>query len=393
MTLTRLTSRGRRGAAAVVSLSLAAAGLAASAPGAGAVSTSIAYSCTSTSLGGFTLPVVLDTTAPARMAVGQSTQLIVTASATLPADKAQQASATGATQFDGSWVAQATFGTAAASVTQNIPRTQLNSQVVATAAPFTAASGAIGYVAPTTTGVVEVSAGDLNGTLKFYDPGNVAKQTEAITCTLPPGKAPVIDTIAVVASTTTTLTLDRTTSEFGQDVTATAKVTASSGTPDGDVAFAVDGLATKAKVDKDGIATLVLPDAAAGVHGVTATFVPRDLNAALGSSAPASTWTVNRARTRIKVPVTGKTTSVATRVGVKAKGVFDTVPTGKVRIRLTRIGKPGKWAKVRTLDDTGAAKAGFGRLAKGRYQVVVVYRGDTNHLGLRKTRKFRVTRG
>jgi hypothetical protein len=186
--------------------------------------------------------------------------------------------------------------------------------------------------------------------------------------------------------------LDKIISEFGQDVTATATVTASAGTPDGDVAFAVDGLATKAKVGKDGIATLVLPYAATGVHTVTATFVPRDPNAALGSSAPASTWSVNRARTRIKLPVTGRTTTVATRVGVKAKGVYDTVPTGKVRIRLKRIGKPGKWAKVRTLDDTGAATAGFGKLAKGRYRVVVVYPGDANHLGLTKTRKFRVTR-
>ena len=94
----------------------------------------------------------------------------------------------------------------------------------------------------------------------------------------------------------------------------------------------------------------------------------------------------------MRIPVTGRTTTVVTRVGVKAKGVFDTVPTGKVRIKVKRIGKPGKWVRVRTLDD-GSARAGFGRLKKGRYRVVVVYRGDANHRYLKKTKQFRVTRG
>ena len=93
------------------------------------------------------------------------------------------------------------------------------------------------------------------------------------------------------------------------------------------------------------------------------------------------------------IPVTGLTTKMVTRVGVKAKGVFDTVPTGKVRITVKRIGKPGKWVKSRTLD---ASRRRTGRLRPaedGRYQVVVVYRGDANHLGLKKTKPFRVTRG
>jgi hypothetical protein len=276
-----------------------------------------------------------------------------------------------------------------ATIDQNAPRVAL----VPTPVTLRASSAAFTYVAPATPGAVEISAGDLVTGSLVFDNGSASVHTAHISCTVPPGKAPVIDTIAVVASTTTALTLDRTTSEYGQDVTATAKVTASSGTPDGDVAFAVDGLATKAKVGKDGIATLVLPDAGAGVHGVTATFVPRDPNAFIGSPSPGQAWTVTRARTRMRVPVTGRTTKVVTRVGVRAKGVFDTVPTGKVRIRLKRIGKAGKWAKVRTLDATGAAKAGFGRLPKGRYQATVVYRGDDNHRYLKKSRKFRVTRG
>ena len=395
MSAYRVSTRGRRGAAAIVSVSLLAAGLAATATGASAVSGSIVYACTSPDLGGFTLPVVLDTNAPARMVVGQSSQVTMTASAVLPGPEAKEAVTTwAATEFDGTWVVKATFGTAAADITQTIaPRAQLGPQAVETAVPFTAASTPFAYVAPTTPGPVEVTAGDLAGTLQFYDAAHASTGSSAVACIAPPGKAPVIDTINVVASSTTTLALDRTASEYGQDVTATAKVTTSSGTPDGDVAFSVDGLATKAKVGKDGVATLVLPDAGPGSHLVTATFVPRDATAYDGSASAAQSWTVTKARTRMRIPVTGLTTSVVTRVGVKAKGVYDTVPTGKVRIKVKRIGKRGKWVKVRTLDDTGSARAGFGRLKKGRYQVVVVYRGDANHRYLKKARTFRVTRG
>lgn len=389
MTASRTSAHVRRSAAVGLSATLAAVGLAATAPGAGAVSPSIAYVCTSPDLGSFTLPVVLDTNAPARMVVGQSSQVTMTASAVLPGPEAKEAVTTwGATEFDGTWVVKASLGTAAADVTQTIaPRAQLGSQTVETAVPFTAASTAFPYVAPTTPGPVEVTAGDLAGSLQLYPTGSTA-----IACTLPNGKAPVIDTINVVASSTTTLALDRTASEYGQDVTATAKVTTSSGIPDGDVAFSVDGLATKARVGKDGVATLVLPDAGAGSHNVSATFVPRDATAYDASTSVAQAWTVSQARTRIRIPVTGRTTQVVTRVGVRAKGVYDTVPTGKVRITVKRIGKRGKWVKVRTLDASGFARAGFGRLKKGRYQAVVVYRGDANHRYLRKAKQFRVTR-
>ena len=397
MSASLVRTRVRRSAAAGLSATLAAVGLAATAPAAESATTSIPYSCTSADLGSspFTLPVVIDSNAPARMAVGQSAQVTVTSSAVLPGDRAKFAydPPLSARSLDGSWTLKATFGTAPADVPQTIPRTSLGDQTVATPVPFTASSPAFVYTAPTTPGAVEITAGNISGTWQFYDGAGVAVGApSAITCTPPNGKPPVIDTIAVVASSTTVLTLDRTASEYGQDVTATAKVTTSSGSPDGDVAFSVDGLATKARVDKDGVATLALPDAPAGSHTVTATFVPRDATSYDGSTSAAQTLTVAKARTRMRVPVTGKTTTVVTRVGVKAKGVFDTVPTGKVRIKVKRIGKRGKWVRVRTLD-AGSASAGFGRLKKGRYQVVVVYRGDANHRYLKKAKQFRVTRG
>lgn len=394
MSATRVSTRGR-GAVALLSLSLTAVGLTSGVPGAGAASPAIDYACTVEGLTGpFPLPVVLDTDAPGRMAVGQAAQVTMTASAVLKAPQAQEAStAFGATQFDGSWVVNATFGAAAANPTQTLARTQLTDQTIAHDVPFAASSAAFSFVAPSTPGSIDVTAGNLTGTLAFYDGSGAPKGSKTISCTAPPGKPAVIDTINVVATSTTTLTLDKTASQYGQDVTATAKVTTSSGAPDGDVAFSVDGVATKARVGKDGIATLVLPDAGAGSHSVTATFVPRETAAYDGSASPAQTWTVSKVPTRMRIPVTGRTTKVVTRVGVRAKGVFDTVPTGKVRIKVTRIGKAWKKVKVRTLDATGAARAGFGRLRKGRYQVTVVYRGDANHRYLKKMKKFRVTRG
>lgn len=204
--------------------------------------------------------------------------------------------------------------------------------------------------------------------------------------------APAIATISVVAPSTTTMSLDRTTSEYGQAVTATAQVLVASGTADGDVAFSVDGLATKARVDEDGVATLLLPDAGPGAHAVAATFVPRDATSYDASASAGQSWTVTRARTRIRIPVTGRTTTLVTRVGVRTKGVFGTVPTGKVRITVKRLNTRGTWVGTRTLDDTGAARAGFGRLSKGRYRAVVTYRGDAHHLSLKKSKGFRVKR-
>lgn len=375
---------------AVLSASLVAVGLAAGAPGAGAVSTSIGYAC-NPGADAFTLPVVLDTDAPTRMVVGRSTQLVVSAAATLPGSRAQAAWNAGARTLSGTWTLQGGFGSSTA-LDQTIPSVPLPDESGAPAdAPFSAASAPVTFTAPSTPGVVELTAGDLAGALQLAPSGGPL----ALTCTAPKvtGKAPVIDTITVVASSTTTLTLDRSTSEYGQDVTAMARVTTSSGTPDGDVAFSVDGVATKARVGKDGVATLVLPDARSGAHGVTATFVPRDTTTYDGSASAAQAWTVTPARTRIRIPVTGLTTKVVTRVGVRAKGVFGSVPTGKVRIKVVRVGRAGTRVRVRTLDATGAAKAGYGRLAKGRYRATVVYRGDADHLALTKSRTFRVTRG
>lgn len=185
------------------------------------------------------------------------------------------------------------------------------------------------------------------------------------------------------------MTLSTTSSEYGEVVMATARVSSSTGAPQGAVAFSVDGLATQAGLDAAGVASLTLLPARTGSHHVTATFVPADATQSTGSTSPAQTWTVVRARTTMGVPISGKRRGRATRVGVEVDGAFDTVPTGKVRIRVTRIGKPGAWVKGSRLD-SGRAAVTFGRLTVGRYRVVVDYLGDADHLTRHKVKKIRV---
>ena len=84
MTTTSVRARSRRTAAAVSSGAVALVALAAVVPTAEAVSAEIAYDCTSPGIAPFTMAVVLDASAPLRMTTGQSTQLNVTAKATLP---------------------------------------------------------------------------------------------------------------------------------------------------------------------------------------------------------------------------------------------------------------------------------------------------------------------
>src|SRR5688500_4511643 len=120
MSASRVRTPVCRSAAVGLSAALAAVGLAATAPAAESASTSIAYSCASVDLGPFTLPVVLDTNAPARMTVGQSAPVTLTASAVLPGAVAKAAASQPATAFDGAWTVGAMFGTSDAAFPQTI---------------------------------------------------------------------------------------------------------------------------------------------------------------------------------------------------------------------------------------------------------------------------------
>ncbi|HEV2796463.1 MAG TPA: Ig-like domain-containing protein, partial [Nocardioides sp.] len=334
----------------------------------------------------FTMGVVFDTTAPLRMTTGQSTQLNVTVKATLAKSAADAIAGVPVTHVAATLEPTITFGTAATVVAQPVIRTSLRE------APPTLLSGASApftYTAPATSGTQEVTAGAIKGNFTF-DNNNGTPVPKEFSCTAPNGKAPLIDTIAVSGFTTTSLTLARSTSDYGQAVGVSATVSSTAGIPSGEVAFTVGGVVTRVKVDKDGVAAAVLPDSAVGTHTVLATFVPSDVAAFVGSTSVTKLLTVSKAETKARTPVTGRTTKTATHVGVKVRGVFDTVPTGKVLITIKRLGKPGKWVKTRTLSDAGTARFRLRLLAAGRYRVIVKYRGDVNHLAEKKVKVFRV---
>ena len=116
MTSTSVRSGSRRAAAALSAGSLALLALAVVPPPAGAASPEISYSCPATDgVSPFVLPVVLDTSLPQRMTTGQATQVVMTATATLPGATAREiATKHSATALDATLTPQVAFGTAPA---------------------------------------------------------------------------------------------------------------------------------------------------------------------------------------------------------------------------------------------------------------------------------------
>lgn len=193
---------------------------------------------------------------------------------------------------------------------------------------------------------------------------------------------------ATAAPSTTTLTLSTTASAFGQTVTASAAVATSPGPAEGDVVFAVDGLAYKANLGGSGTATLVLPRAGVGQHAVTATFVPADALQQQGSASAALPWAVAPARTRLQARAVGKGLRIPTYLAITVSGDFGTTPRGEVGVGLRRAGRRVDSATA-TLTGT-VLRVGFGRLPRGRYRAVVRYRGDASHLPAQRVVRFRV---
>lgn len=384
---TTTSARLKKSAALVAVASVAALGT--TAVPAGATTGPITYTCDTAFTDPFPLEVEIDSLAGAKVWAGEPVDVV--SSTTLAGDLAKLAyDMLGARSFNGTIAASMTIDNAASTLVQTIPDTVIPDQTTPTAVPF----AATGKVTLSTPGDVVLRAGDFEATINPKDEAGqpTAVPSVAVTCAAPKGPGPVIDTVVVAARSTTALTLSKTASTYGERVTATAKVTTTGGSPSGDVSFVVDGLATKARVNKDGVATLPITNAKLGSHTVTASFVPSDsIHYEPSTSAPQA-WTVGKAGSRIGLAITGKRTSRATKVAVRVRGEFGTEATGKVRIRLMKLGTKKRWLKVRTLRG-GKTAAGFGRLAKGRYKVAVTYRGDANHLKSKKVRKFRVRRG
>lgn len=203
------------------------------------------------------------------------------------------------------------------------------------------------------------------------------------------GAAPASSAVAAAPPTSTSLVLSTTASAYGQQVRATATVSATTGPAEGDVVFSVDGTKIPANLGGNGMTTVVLPTSAVGSHEVRAEFVPQ-FAANQQPSSTGETLVVSQARTRLDVRVIGRGARIPTSVQVKAAGEWDTTPTGRVTMVLRRLASRARITKGRTLRASGVALASFGTLRKGRYQLVVTYAGDAEHLTERHFERFYV---
>lgn len=366
---------------------LAGGGLATVAAPANAETGAISYTCPVAG-NNYQVSVNTDSNAPAKMYVGDTANVVIDSDVILPPEMAKLAyDLLQARSFDGTVAAKGTFSGAEIAATETIPTTSLGDQTTATAVPFTAIAAAVPLKA-TTAGDQALEAGDITATLNFTKQDGTT-QALPVTCTKPNGKVPPIDTVVVVSKSTTALTLAPATAGYGAEVTATAKVTTPGGTPDGDVTFVVGGVSTKVPV-KDGAASLVIDQAAVGDTPVSATFTPKDTAHYEGSAATPVNLKVSKASTSTKVKITGKRVRERTAAIIKVVGINKTVPTGKVRLVLRKVGNQGfHKAKSGSLAK-GSRGFNLGRLGKGKYKVVVKYAGDANHLRSKTVKRFRV---
>ena len=195
--------------------------------------------------------------------------------------------------------------------------------------------------------------------------------------------------------TTTSLAVQGTvgpvTVEHGQPLTAGATVTAAGVAPDGWVYFVVDGVSFRSDVVPGGTAATTFGGLGAGTHEVSATFVPRDPAQQDGSTSPPTVVTVARAGTKPQVRVSGTRPNRVARLRARVRATYGTTPTGRVSITLRKRGSAGQRTRRVVLED-GTARLELGRLATGRYRVVVRYLGDADHLASRQGATFRVRR-
>jgi hypothetical protein len=178
------------------------------------------------------------------------------------------------------------------------------------------------------------------------------------------------------ATTTTTLAANPTTVVYGQSVSFTAGVSASSGTPTGTVTF-MDGstpLGTAAL--SAGQASLAVASLSAGSHSITAVY-NGDANDQ-GSTSAAVTETVNAAATATALSsstltaTTGQPITFAITVAARSPG--SGTPTGTVTFK-----DGSATLGTATLNGNGQASIVVSTLAAGSHTITAVYAGNASY--------------
>lgn len=219
-----------------------------------------------------------------------------------------------------------------------------------------------------------------------------ADESVVITCTrvTAPGTWPEIHRVAWVAPTATAVDVLTEEVEFGEVVSVSPTVTPVRGTATGTLTVSAGNASTDVSVAGKTVPVATLTGLTAGSHPLRAAFVPKDATFYRGSTATVPVVQVAKAAARVQARVLSREPGKRAVMRVRVRGVHDTVSTGDVRVTLRPVGRAGKKVKSRTLDRTGSDVVRFAKVSRGRYKVVVKYRGDANHLAAKITKTFRV---
>lgn len=257
-------------------------------------------------------------------------------------------------------------------------------------------------------GLREIRVGTASFAVRFHDAdGALVWGPVALTCTVP---APaVIDTIWLRSESEVQLTMGNQSPEvphpifaYGEPVPVEAQVRVrGSRAAAGWVDFSLGGVTQRVALDDRGTARATFPGPVdrtatnpviSTTNFITAAYVPADSRYFRATASYPALVPVTFATTEPRVRITGTDADRRTRVKVRVEPAFESSPSGTVRVNLRRLGSRGHWSKTKAIGSRSRAVAGFGKLPRGRYKVVVKYRGDDNHLGSRTVRTFRVRR-
>ena len=166
------------------------------------------------------------------------------------------------------------------------------------------------------------------------------------------------------------------TPSFGQDVSLSASVTSTDGTPTGTVAFSVDGTSLAPVPLNNGSASATASTLSVGGHNVTATFISSDGSFATTTSSPAS-LTVGQALVtpllsiQSTMPIYGAPNS-ATVTLASAVGT----PTGTVQFTID-----GSASGTPVTVSSGVAHYTLPTLSASPHLVAAIYSGDSDFSG------------
>lgn len=223
---------------------------------------------------------------------------------------------------------------------------------------------------PKAAGIYSITAGDLNFRL---DVAAATPTTYAVTCTAP-ASGLQIDTLKVTATSSTAITQAPTTWTFGDNVSATARVTVAAGTGwaalTGSAQLVADGVAVGDPVPlaADGSAQLPLSTLAPGSHQISAAYVPDSASPYLASTSTSSPVTIDIG-TSVAVTVDPTSVEIGDSASATATVTASDGSTAPGQVTFTVDGITGDPVPL----TAGSATTALPTTAKGQHSVTASY--------------------